>query len=261
MKKLILLCLLFCYAAPVFAYQYSYIPKTSTPVIYNFVYKKREKCTTGKRYAYPKQVGVCASCPNGTEYIIESGKSKPFCYKCPPGTLLATNGGYAMCLSLFPVKDGKALDADGEVVNREELERLASRLSADYKTSLVPIKNTEEKTFRNKEKLKDICPELYPQAPEAQRQVEICRKLGRQNDFLCPYVEKNSDNEWICRACPKNAPYKNRQGGCFNCPYGEEMVSLPDGSLVCASEAPPPPKKKPAPKKKAPVKKTVPKKK
>ena len=58
--------------------------------------------------------------------------------------------------------------------------------------------------------------------------------------------------------------YKNKQGGCFNCPYGEEMTALDDGTLVCASQAPSKKKaavvkKAAAPKKKAAaVKKKIP---
>lgn len=258
MKKLIIFFLL-CFTAEASAYQYSYIPKASSPTIYNFIYKKREKCTTGERYDYPKQVGVCASCPENTEYLIDETKNKAGCFKCPPGTLLVRRSGYPMCLSRYPVINGKALKPNGDTVSREELERSALRLSADYKASPAPKKKQEEpeKTYHNKEMLKNVCPSSYPEDETAIRQIEICRRLGNQNDFLCPYVEKNSENKWICRACPKNAPYKNKQGGCFTCPYGEEMVSLDDGKLVCASEAPPK-KKKPAAVKKSPAKKSAP---
>lgn len=258
MKKLVLFFLVF-FTAEAAAYQYSYIPKVSSPTIYNFIYKKREKCTTGERYDYPKQVGVCASCPENTEYLIDETKNKAGCFKCPRGTLLVRRSGYPMCLSHYPVTAGKALKTNGDAVSREELERSALRLSADYKASLAPEKKEEEpqKTYHNKEMLKNVCPSSYPEDETAQRQIEICRRLGNQNDFLCPYVEKNSENKWICRACPKNAPYKNKQGGCFTCPYGEEMVSLEDGKLVCASEAPAP-KKKPATVKKASAAKKAP---
>lgn len=237
MIRLIFTFLLF-FAGEAAAYQYTYVPKTSSPTIYNFLYRKREKCAVGEKYDYPKQVGVCASCPEKTSYLIDETKGKAFCFKCPAGTLLAKRGGYPMCLSAYPVVDGKAQRPDGGDVSREELERMALRLSADYKTSLPAVAKEPEKTYHNKEKLQNVCPSSYPEDESAQKQIDMCRRLVSQNDFLCPYVEKNEDGKWICRACPKNAPYKNKQSGCFNCPYGEEMTALEDGTLVCASQAP-----------------------
>lgn len=255
MKKAFLFLALILYCQEAFAtYQYSYIPKTSSPTIYNFLYRKREKCQIGKKYEYPKQTGVCASCPEETAYMIDEVKNKAYCFKCPAGTLLVKRNGYPMCLSAYPVIDGSAKKPNGSDVSTEELERIALRLSSEYKTTLPLSSEKQEKTYHNKEKLKNVCPSSYPDDESAQKQIDMCRKLVSQNDFLCPYVEKNPDGKWICRACPKNAPYKNKQGGCFNCPYGEEMTALEDGTLVCASEAPPK-KKKVAAKKKPVVKK------
>ena len=245
MRKYFFFFFLFCCCEPALAaYQYAYIPKTSSPTIYNFLYRKREKCTIGKKYDYPKQIGVCASCPENTTYLIDEVKNKAFCFKCPTGTLLVKRNGYPMCLSDYPVISGKALKPNGENISLESLERMAFQLSADYKTSLPVSNQNQAETFHNKEKLKNVCPSSYPEDESAQKQIDMCRRLVSQNDFLCPYVEKNADGKWICRACPKNAPYKNKQGGCFNCPYGEEMTSLEDGTLVCASQAPKKKKKK-----------------
>ena len=219
-------------------YRYSYLPKTSSPTIYNFLYERREKCSIGEKKEYPHQIGVCASCPDGTVYLVDEDLKKPFCYKCPSGTLLVRRSDYPMCLTNYPVIRGKALKPNETPVSEEDLERTARRLGADYKAALPVKAKEEQKTFRNKEKLVNVCPSLYPEDELAQKQINICRRLARQNDFLCPYVEKNPDGKWICRACPKNAPYKNSQGGCFTCPYGEEMVDLEDGTLVCASQAP-----------------------
>ena len=264
MKKLLFIFLFFFAEQAAAAYQYTYVPKTSSPTIYNFLYREREKCTVGEKYDYPKQIGVCASCPEGTAYLIDESKNKAFCFKCPDGTLLVKRSGYPMCLSAYPVVNGKAQKPNGSDVSSEELERMALRLSADYKTSFPTPAKEPEKTYHNKEKLKNVCPSSYPDDESAQKQIDMCRRLVSQNDFLCPYVEKNADGKWICRACPKNAPYKNKQGGCFNCPYGEEMAALDDGTLVCASQAPSKKKtavvkKAAAPKKKAAaVKKKIP---
>lgn len=217
-------------------YYHSYIPKESSPTIYKILYQRREKCSIGERQEYPKQKGACVSCPENTTYLVDEVQNKAFCLKCPAGTLLAKRNGYPMCLSTYPVIDGKAQKPNGETVSAEDLERMALRLSADYKTSIQDKKKEIKRTFNNKEKLTNVCPSSYPEDDEAQKQIDICRRLVSQNDFLCPYVEKNIEGKWICRACPKNAPYKNKQGGCFNCPYGEEMVPLDNGTLVCASE-------------------------
>ena len=239
MKKWSVLLLLFYSAHAWGAYQYSYVPKSSTPTIYNFLYRKREKCSIGEKKEYPKQIGACVSCPNSTVYLIDETQNKALCFKCPIGTLLVKRNGYPMCLSAYPVINGKAQRSDGETASDEDMERLSLRLSADYKTNMPVQPKAAEKTFRNKEKLKNVCPSSYPEDETAQKQINICRRLVRQNDFLCPYVEKNAEGKWTCRACPKNAPYKNKQGGCFNCPYGEEMVSSDNEKLVCASEVPP----------------------
>ena len=251
MKKLLFLLFLTVLCEPALAaYRYTYIPKTSSPTIYNFLYRKREKCQIGEKRDYPKQVGVCASCPDGTAYMIDGVKNKAFCFKCPAGTLLVSRAGYPMCLSNHPVVTGAARKPDGSEVSGEDLERMALRLGADYKTGLPTAPQPPEKTYHNKEALQNVCPSAYPDDEKAQKQIDICRRLAAQNDFLCPYVEKNADGKWICRACPKNAPYKNKQGGCFTCPFGEEMTALEDGTPVCASAAP-------APKKKAAVKKAA----
>lgn len=245
MKKAFLFLFFFFYCHEALAaYLYSYIPKTSSPTIYNFLYRKREKCQTGEKYDYPKQIGVCASCPEDTAYLIDEVRNKAFCFKCPTGTLLVKRNGYPMCLSEYPVINGKAQKPNGDKISSESLERMAMQLSADYKTSLPITPQDKEKTYHNKEPLKNVCPSSYPDDESAQKQIDMCRRLVSQNDFLCPYVEKNAEGKWICRACPKNAPYKNKQGGCFNCPYGEEMTALEDGTLVCASQAPKKKKKK-----------------
>ena len=240
MKKLLpLLFWLICCEQAGAAYRYSYIPKSVSPTIYNFLYSKREKCSVGEKKEYPKQIGVCATCPEGTVYLIDETLNKPACFKCPAGTLSVKRNGYPMCLGTYPVVNGKAVKPNGGTPSGEEMERIALQLSADYKISLSSPSNETEKTFKHKEKLVNVCPSMYPNDEAAQKQIDICRRLVSQNDFLCPYVEKNADGKWICRACPKNAPYKNKQGGCFNCPYGEEMVSSDDGEPVCASEVPP----------------------
>ena len=246
MKKLILLFLMIYSSHAWGGYQYSYIPKTSAPTIYNFLYQKREKCSVGEKKEYPKKIGVCAACPENTVYMVDLSQEKPFCFKCPTGTLLVRRNDYPMCLSFYPVRNGKAGKPGKKDVSAEDLERLALQLSADYKTALPVAKKEATATFNNKEKLTNVCPSRYPEDEAAKKQIDICRRLADQNDFLCPYVEKNMEGKWSCRACPKNAPYKNKQGGCFNCPYGEEMVALEDGTPVCASEAPPKPKKKAA---------------
>ncbi|MBR1778109.1 MAG: hypothetical protein IJ752_05950 [Alphaproteobacteria bacterium] len=256
MKKLMFL-LFFVLPGQAWAWAYSYIPKTSSPTIYNFLYQKREKCAVGEKKEYPKKIGVCAACPESTVYMIDEAQSKALCFKCPEGTLLVKRNDYPMCLSMYPVINGKAQKPNGDSIDPEELERMALRLSADYKTNLPARPKEAEKTFNNKEKLTNVCPSSYPEDDTAQKQIDICRRLVSQNDFLCPYVEKNAEGKWTCRACPKNAPYKNKQGGCFNCPYGEEMIALESGTLVCASEAPPQPKKKAPAAKKAPAKAAV----
>ena len=241
MKKALFFLLVFYSASAWASYRYSYIPKPFSPTIYNILYDKREKCSAGEKKEYSKQAGVkgvCASCPEGTVYMIDETLNKALCFKCPEGTLPVKRNGYPMCLSSYPVINGKALNANGETVPDEDIKRMAVRLSAEYKTNPEKTSKKSEKTFNNKEKLKNVCPSSYPEDETAQKQIDICRRLVSQNDFLCPYVEKNGEGKWTCRACPKNAPYKNEQGGCFNCPYGEEMFSLEDGKLVCASEAP-----------------------
>lgn len=108
MIKLLFIFLFFFAGQAEAAYQYTYVPKTSSPTIYNFLYRKREKCSVGEKYDYPKQIGVCASCPEGTAYLIDEIKNKAFCFKCPAGTLLVKRNGYPMCLSAYPVVSGKA---------------------------------------------------------------------------------------------------------------------------------------------------------
>lgn len=239
MKKILFL-LLILYSGNVAAgYRYSYIPKNFPPILYNFLYHKKEKCSVGERYDYPERIGVCASCPRNTAYVIDETQNKAVCVKCPEGTLPVKRDGYPMCLSFYPVVEGKARKPDGENVPDEEIERMATRLSAEYKKIRAALPEKEEKTFNRKEKLVNVCPSSYPEDETAQKQIDICRRLADRNDFLCPYVEKDAEGKWTCRACTRNTPYKSEQGGCFNCPYGEEMVSSDDGKLVCASEAPP----------------------
>ena len=254
MKKTIFLLLMFLPLPAFAAYQYSYIPKTSSPTVYNFLYKKREKCSVGEKADYPGEIGACVSCPDGTVYQTDETKNKAFCFKCPIGTVLAKRDGYPMCLSNYPVVNGSARKPSGAYVSPEETESIVLKLSAEYKTVLPVKKQQSEKTFKNKEKLTNVCPYSYPEDKTAKKQIEMCRRLVSQNDFLCPYVEKDAEGKWICRACPKNAPYKSKLGGCFNCPYGEEMTALEDGTLVCASEAPPKSKKKTKTDKKNPKK-------
>ncbi len=238
MKKiLLLLALSACLPSDAGAYSYSYVPKVSAPVIYNFLYRRREKCETGKKQEYPgKKYGACVSCRGKSEYMIDDVKRKAGCFLCPEGTLIVKKDGYPMCLSRYPVSDGAARKPDGKKVTEAEAALIAKRLDAGYKTLLPPP--PKEQTFKNKEKLKNVCEASYPDDPEARRQVATCKKLAETNDFLCPYVEKNSLGKWACRACPKNAPYRKADGGCFTCPYGEEMVSLENGETVCASKAP-----------------------
>lgn len=49
----------FCFSALIenkaSAYSYSYVPKVSAPVIYNFLYRRREKCETGKNTNIPER--------------------------------------------------------------------------------------------------------------------------------------------------------------------------------------------------------------
>lgn len=249
MKRFLLLfCFLLFYSGGVFGetYRYAYVPKTLSPTIYNFLYDKREKCSLGEKKEYPKQngiKGVCVSCPDGTVYMTDETGRKALCFKCPAGTLTVKKDDYPMCLSLYPVVNGKAQKPNGKSVSDEEIDRMVLRLSAEYKINREkPAKQTEE-TFKSKEKLVNVCPYSYPDDESARKQIDVCRRLADRNDFLCPYVEKNAEGKWTCRACTRNAPYKSNRGGCFNCPYGEEMISSDDGKPVCASEAPPRPKK------------------
>ncbi|MCQ2914983.1 MAG: hypothetical protein MJ247_07305 [Alphaproteobacteria bacterium] len=104
--------------------------------------------------------------------------------------------------------------------------------------------NSDVKLFRKKAPFENVCIKKYPTDTSASKQIEICERLIKDNNFLCPYVIKDSNNNWICRACPKNAPFVNlskdtSQGGCFNCPYGEEMAISEEGKSVCASALPP----------------------
>lgn len=225
------------------AYSYSYVPKVSAPVVYNFLYRRREKCENGKKEEYPdKKFGACVSCRENFVYMIDDIAGKASCFRCPEGTLIAKKDGYPMCLSRYPVANGVAVKPDGKKPSERETALIARRLGANYKTLLPPP--PKEETFQNKTKLKNVCQTGYPDNPEADRQIATCRKLALTNDFLCPYVEKNAAGEWMCRACPKNAPFRKPDGGCFTCPYGEEMVSLESGETVCASLAPKPEKKK-----------------
>ncbi len=231
----------FCFSALIenkaSAYSYSYVPKVSAPVIYNFLYRRREKCETGKKHEYPgKKYGACLSCRGKSVYMIDDIKDKAGCFLCPEGTLIVKKEGYPMCLSNYPVTDGSAQKPNGENVSEEQAALIAKRLSANYKTLLPPP--PKEETFQNKVKLKNVCETSYPDDDDAARQVATCKKLAATNDFLCPYVEKDASGKWLCRACPKNAPYRKADGGCFTCPYGEEMVSLENGETVCASKAP-----------------------
>lgn len=227
------------------SYKYAYVPKAVFPTVYGLLYSRRDKCAAGEKVPYPgQQHGACVSCSRGV-YMIDETVKKASCFLCPDGTLTALNDGLPVCLSLYPVVNGKALTPKGTPVGKDELRRMASTLGADYKVagSAEKTEKEEGKTFRNKKPLRNVCPSAYPDDPKAERQTEICKRLALQNDFLCPYVEQNADGQWVCRACPKNAPYKGENGGCFTCPYGEEMVSLTDGRSVCASEAPKPEKK------------------
>ena len=140
----------FCFSALIenkaSAYSYSYVPKVSAPVIYNFLYRRREKCETGKKHEYPgKKYGACLSCRGKSVYMIDDIKDKAGCFLCPEGTLIVKKEGYPMCLSNYPVTDGSAQKPNGENVSEEQAALIAKRLSANYKTLLTPP--AKEETF------------------------------------------------------------------------------------------------------------------
>ena len=243
-KKIFFLFFVF-YAFESLAYSYSYVPHEKKAVVYNFLANRNERCTQGTRYPYPKKAGVCAHCPQGGIFTVNDETKSFVCLLCPDNALLVKRFGYAMCVADKPYKPtAQSLTFEEK---SKTLEKIASALSADYtvEDTLVVPKKSE------KEKLADACTMVYPTEKSALRAVSTCKKLKESNDFLCPYVEKDSFDKWTCRACPKNAPYKNKDGGCFTCPYGEEIVSLENGKTVCASEM----QKKPA--QTTTVKKTV----
>ena len=236
---MILVFLVFLFASnEAFGYSYSYVPKTSAPVIYNILYSSKEKCKSGVTQPYLKNQKVCASCAEDSTYLIDEAANKAVCAVCPKGTLLVKRKGYPMCLSDHPVAREQDL-IEGQEQKLSDLSKISSSLNADYTVA----NSAPKKTFKNKKPLENACEQAYPQNEDARRQVSACRRLGQKNDFLCPYVQKNEQDKWTCRACPKNAPYKNEEGGCFNCPYGEEMILLENGETVCASQAPAPEKK------------------
>lgn len=243
MKKIPLLLLFFLFTAfDCMAYSYTYTPHEKQITVHGFLKRHRDKCAQGTRHSYPKKGGICVSCPQQSSFFLNESSLKTSCLKCPPNALLVKKFGYPMCVADTPFSPEKHTS----LTTQERLNILtktAENLSADYTvadTSFPALK-------KGKEPLTNACTLSYPQEKSAVRAVATCKKLKQTNDFLCPYVERNEAKAWICRACPKNAPYKNKDGGCFTCPYGEEIVSLPDGSTICASQMP---KEKKVPKKK-----------
>lgn len=224
----------------VLAYSYSYIPKTLEPKIYKTLTSKKEKCTEGNKENYPSsKIGACISCPEKYIYLINDITKQAFCHLCPQGTLLTKKDGYPMCLSNYPVQKGTIIAENKE----EEAEKIKETLNASFKTPKIIYETKKVSDFRNIAPLENVCSTNFPDEPEAQNEVEKCKRIAKKNDFLCPYVEKNYKDVWHCKACPKNAPYKNKQGECFTCPYGEEIIVTSNGESVCASLAPKPERK------------------
>lgn len=243
-KVLLLIMLLFSESAA--AYTYSYMPKTSSPVIYNFLYRKREKCQIGEKQAYPKQIGVCVSCPENSTYLIDDTKNKAYCFRCPDGTLLAKKDGYPMCLSQYPVINGKAVKSGGRDVPEAELERMALTLNASYKTALPPKEQTAEKTFRNKSPLQNVCPSVYPDdAPKAAREIEICKRLAKQNDFLCPYVEKTRKTAGLAALVRKTRRTKTNRAAVLPALTAKKWCLYPTGNPFARPWRPSPKRKSP----------------
>ncbi|MCQ2966406.1 MAG: hypothetical protein MJ250_06705 [Alphaproteobacteria bacterium] len=226
----------------VLAYSFSYVPKTQDPKLYKILSSKKEKCTEGNKESSPtSKSGVCISCPENYIYLIDDIKKQAYCYRCPTGTLLTKKDGYPMCLSNYPVQEGSIIAENKE----DEAEKIKETLNASYKTPKIIYEVKKVSDFRNIAPLENVCSLNFPDDPEAQNEVEKCKRIASQNDFLCPYVEKNYKDTWHCKACPKNAPYKNKQGECFTCPYGEETIVTSNGESICASLAPKPERKVP----------------
>lgn len=224
----------------VLAYSFSYVPKTQDPQIYKTLYSRKDKCIEGMKENHPlSKIGVCLSCPENYIYLIDDIKKKGLCHLCPLGTLLTKKDGYPMCLSNYPIQAGSIMAENKE----DEPEKIKETLNASFKTPKIIHETKTPSDFRNVAPLENVCSTNYPDVPEAQIEVEKCKRIAKQNDFLCPYVEKNFKDVWHCKACPKNAPYKNKQGECFTCPYGEEIIITSNGESICASLAPKPERK------------------
>ena len=66
MKKLLFLLFLTVLCEPALAaYRYTYIPKTSSPTIYNFLYRKREKCQIGESATIRNRSASALPAPTG----------------------------------------------------------------------------------------------------------------------------------------------------------------------------------------------------
>lgn len=238
--------------ADAFAYSYAYRPHEKKITVYGFLAKRKDKCANGEKYAYPKKAGVCAACPEGSTFVLYGAPPKTVCLKCPPNALLVKRSGFPTCVS-NQAYDPQIHDQMTPEQRRDLLQKTAEDLTAEYTIADPQIAVVQ----KSKEPLINVCKTEYPKDKEAARAVATCAKLKESNDFLCPYVERAGANGWACRACPKNAPYKSKDGGCFTCPFGEEIVALPDGKTVCASEMPKQPKKAASPAKKPAAKKAV----
>lgn len=224
--------------ADAFAYSYAYRPHEKKITVYGFLAKRKDKCANGEKYAYPKKAGICAACPEGSAFVLYDAPPKTVCLKCPPNALLVKRSGFPTCVS-NQAYDPQIHDQMTPEQRRDLLQKTAEDLTAEYTIADPQIAVVQ----KSKEPLINVCKTEYPKDKEAARAVATCAKLKESNDFLCPYVERAAQNGWTCRACPKNAPYKSKDGGCFTCPFGEEIVALPDGKTVCASEMPKTPKK------------------
>lgn len=222
-----LFALLFLLPYPVQAYTYSYTPHVKPAVVHGYLLRKKDKCEQGKAFPFPKKAGACVTCPDDG-YFLQNPLNKEYaCFICPKASLLVLKHGYPMCLAQKPYE--KSLDFP---FSKELKENMQASLSADYVAldlNLTPKKN-EKKLLIN------VCKLPFPTDPDALRAVASCKKLKETNDFLCPYVSQSPQGKWLCSACPKNTPFKNEDGSCFACPFGESSVLQEDGTSVCASE-------------------------
>ena len=216
---------------PAAAYSHAYIPHVKAGKVVSYLKNKKETCPAGKAYPYPKKAGVCAVCPDNGFFMANPASAQYECFVCPPATLLVLKSGVPLCLSDKPAEFLNGRDFDDAGIQKIK-EDIVATLSAEYVVADLAF----PPEIRQNADLVNVCSLDFPDdVPEAERAVAACRKIKETNDFLCPYVSQTAQGKWLCRACPKNAPYKNENDACFSCPSGQESVLSKDGTPACSA--------------------------